>query len=124
MPPPGSKPYSSAGQLEERMNKRQELISIRQDNRFLKRELSKLRKQIQKTEKFPDVEFYQRELPGLRDLKDNLEAELEDLKNRESELLGKTVEQKKAETDFIHTATNPKTGERIGWNGKKWIRIK
>jgi len=77
-PPKGSKPYSEAGALEDRMTRRQELISIRQDKASLKREISQIRG-------LPDLDVYkpQRERLPL------LEDELRELGEREQELLGK-----------------------------------
>ena len=75
---------SSAG-LEERMNKRQELISIRQDKRNLKREIDKVRG-------LPNLDLYKTQKGRLPSLED----ELKELEGREKELLGKGEEKGKA----------------------------
>ena len=71
--------YGGDQGLEERMNKRQELTSIRQDKASLKREIAQIRR-------LPDLNVYQVEKARLPLLED----ELQDLMAREKELLGKT----------------------------------
>jgi len=46
---------------------------------------------------------------------------LEELYAKMDEVLGLTSETK--QLDFLSTATNPETGEKIGWNGKEWLPI-
>lgn len=87
LPPKGSKPYSTAGELEKRLTKTQELTSIRQDKATLKREINQIRG-------LPNLKVYQVQKARLPLLED----ELQDLIAREKELLGKSS--RKAKTPY------------------------
>jgi len=68
----------------------QEMISLRQDKAYLKRETSALKRKVAKANKFPDIEMYQREA---EDAKEQLELhalELKDIQAAMDGLLGKT----------------------------------
>lgn len=67
----------------------QEMTSLRQDRRYLNREISTLNRKIAKAKKFPDIEMYQREAESAKEQIEAYNSELDDLKTRESELLGK-----------------------------------
>ena len=73
--------YSDAGALEGRLNKRQELISLRQDKATLKRQISKIKA-------LPELDIYSTQKADLPQLED----ELQDLIEREDQLLGKSEE--------------------------------
>lgn len=75
-------PYTDSAATEERMAKRQELISVRQDKASLKREIQRIRS-------LPNLQYYQSQKSRLPVLED----ELNDLRRREAELLGRVETQ-------------------------------
>lgn len=112
VPPVGYEPYSEAGKIEERLNKSQELTSIRQDKAYLKREISRIKS-------LPDLDFYKGQKERLPSLMD----ELLDLEGREGELLGnknQPPEQVDPSTGAAEKLPEGLTDETIKFNMEKY----
>jgi len=107
----------------------QEMTSLRQDRAYIKREISTLKKKIARGEKFPDIEMYQREAEGAKEDLESYNMELEDLKIREDELLGKAPKEEgkmnKMPSASQHKGKiikDTKTGNRYKSNGNSWVK--
>jgi len=130
-PPAGSRPYSEASNLEQRMLTAQEISSIRDGRRTARRELDKLKS-------LPNVDFYKSQKERIPEL----EAEIKDYNDREKEIMSSGNDMNlppptppptapPAELGGIRAAdhkgkviTNPETGERRVSDGKTWNEVK
>jgi hypothetical protein len=122
-PPKGARPFSEAGELEKRLLIGQELTSIRNDKRQVRRELDRIMS-------LPDnIDFYKPQ----KDRIPSLKQELDDLNQREEELLegGNSMSQKMpSEVESIagynaskhpgKKLTNSDTGQTYVSDGKVW----